>query len=753
MSDARRPEPAAENAGDAASDPHAPATRPTPSRPGPLAAWMHRSPHGSVEHTEAPSGESTAASRDAKEPPQPRRAADTTFDYAPVGIMHLDKRGEPTRVNQELCELLGLAARDLIGRPLAAALHPDDAARCTSGLHRLVTGRSASFVLEQRMRRREGDWLWTQMNLAIVPGREGAEDYVLAVVTDISRQKRAEETARQTNERLDFVINRAPLVLWAIDRHGIFTMSRGAGLMALGLGAGDAVGRSVFEMYGEFPDLVANIRRGLGGETLSFVARIGALAYDVFLMPIRDELGEINGVIGVGTDMTTRQRYADELAHRAEFDRILSGISSRFINCEIPEVDPVIRAAIEEVGTVCRVDRDYVFQLREDGAADMTHEWCAPICGPIAPRFQGFRLDKEVAWLAQSLAKLEAVHVPKVGDLPRKAQAERKRLEARGVKSLLVVPMAIRGRLVGFVGFERLEINKAWTDEEIVLLTLFGEILANALEHKRNRIDLLHARQELESRVAERTAELSAANVSLRQQIAERRRVESDLRGQQQLMEQLLAAHERDRQLVAYEIHDAIVQDIAAAMMHVEAYHDACRSAPGAVQQRHDDAVQRAIALLRSTIDESRRLISGLRPPIIDEMGVVAAIEYLVGEQPRGGSVPVTFSHDVRFERLAPLLEGGIYRIVQEALANVQRHSAAPRAEVRLWHEDDRVYLEVRDWGVGFDPNQVTEHRLGLRGIRERARLLRGNAEVDSAPGKGTAIRVSLPIAPSMTFQ
>lgn len=700
--------------------------------------------------------DAAAASREPKELPARTShvAADATFDYAPVGIMHLDKRGEPTRVNQELCELLGLSARDLLGRPLAAVLHPDDAARCTSGLHRLVSGRSASFVLEQRMRRRDGDWLWTQMNLAIVPGRNGADDCVLAIVTDISRQKRAEETARQTNERLDFVINRAPLVLWAIDRHGAFTMSRGAGLMPLGLNSGDAVGRSIFEMYRDFPELIAHVRRGLGGETLSFSARLGAPAYDVFLMPIRDELGEINGVIGVATDVTTRQQYADELAHRAEFDRILSGISSRFVNCEIPEVDPVIRAAIEEVGTFCLIDHVYVFQLRDDAAADMTHEWCAASCGPIAPRFQGFRLDKEVAWLAQSLAKLEAVHVPKVADLPRKALAERKRLEARGVKSLLVVPMAIRGRLVGFVGFERLDVEKAWTDEEIVLLTLFGEILANALEHKRNRLDLLRARQELESRVAERTAELSNANISLRQQIAERRRVESDLRGQQQLMEQLLAAHERDRQLVAYEIHDAIVQDVTAALMHVEAYYDACKATSQcAAQRQHETAAERAIALLRSTIDESRRLISGLRPPIIDEMGVVAAIEYLVGEQPRGGSVPVTFSHNVRFDRLAPLLEGGIFRIVQEALANVQRHSAAPRAEVRLWHEDDCVYVEVRDWGVGFDPNQVTEHRLGLRGIRERARLLRGSADVDSAPGKGTSVRVSLPIAPSMTFQ
>ena len=184
-----------------------------PPRPG-LVHWR-RERHvrrRAVEPTDGDSKPPDAAARSGTEPAAspPRTAVDTTFDLAPVGIMHLDKRGEPTHVNPELCELLGLSPRDLIGRPLSAVLHAADAAHCTNGLHRLITGRSASFVLEQRMRRRDGGWLWTQMNLAIVPGRDGADDYVLAIVTDISRQKRAEETARQTNERLDFVINRVP---------------------------------------------------------------------------------------------------------------------------------------------------------------------------------------------------------------------------------------------------------------------------------------------------------------------------------------------------------------------------------------------------------------------------------------------------------------------------------------------------------------------------------------------------------------
>ena len=101
----------------------------------------------------------------------------------------------------------------------------------------------------------------------------------------------------------------------------------------------------------------------------------------------------------------------------------------------------------------------------------------------------------------------------------------------------------------------------------------------------------------------------------------------------------------------------------------------------------------------------------------------------------------------MQFERLEPLLEATIYRIVQQAINNIQRHSRAERAEIRLTQQGDWIHLEIQDWGIGFDPSSVSEDRFGLQGIRERARLMRGRAVIDSAPGKGTQINVDLPVA------
>jgi signal transduction histidine kinase len=230
--------------------------------------------------------------------------------------------------------------------------------------------------------------------------------------------------------------------------------------------------------------------------------------------------------------------------------------------------------------------------------------------------------------------------------------------------------------------------------------------------------------------------------VGLALDVTKQKQAEEQLLNQQHLMEEMLHSHERDRRLVAYEIHDGPVQLATGAAMHLDAVLQAGQIPAG--QPR--DELEVASGLVRDAINEARRLISGLRPPILDELGVVAAIEHLIRGRPAGGpSIECTVQ--VRFDRLEPLLEGTIYRIVQEAVANVTQHSKSDRAEIRLVQSDDRIHLEIRDWGVGFDPARIEGKRFGLRGIRERARLLRGRAIIDSVPGKGSRVFVDLPVA------
>jgi PAS domain S-box-containing protein len=211
---------------------------------------------------------------------------------------------------------------------------------------------------------------------------------------------------------------------------------------------------------------------------------------------------------------------------------------------------------------------------------------------------------------------------------------------------------------------------------------------------------------------------------------------------EQRLLRQLLELHERERQLIAYEIHDGFAQQLTGALYRLQGFRETLARDPVRAWQDFDSAAR----LLARAIDEARRLISGLRPPILDESGIVEAIEYLIYERRKEGGPAIEFDHDVACQHLAPPLENAVFRIVQESLTNACRHGRSDRIRVELVERDGRIHIDVRDWGVGFDPNAVTERQFGLQGIRERVRLLDGRVTIESAPNEGTHIAVELPM-------
>jgi PAS domain S-box-containing protein len=225
--------------------------------------------------------------------------------------------------------------------------------------------------------------------------------------------------------------------------------------------------------------------------------------------------------------------------------------------------------------------------------------------------------------------------------------------------------------------------------------------------------------------------------------VSERKRSEDALRQERDRLGRLLDMHERDRKLVAYEIHDGFVPPLTAALMQLEGHWRELKAGPSPAS---DESCCTAIRLLRDAIADARRLMGGLRPPVLDEFGVIAAITSLVECCRSDGSPEIVFVHNNRLDRLAPPLETAVFRIVQEGLANALRHSGSSRVRIRLDGRENRLRIEVQDWGAGFDPSLVEGGRFGLEGIRERARIFDGRATIDSAPGRGTRITVELPL-------
>jgi signal transduction histidine kinase len=233
--------------------------------------------------------------------------------------------------------------------------------------------------------------------------------------------------------------------------------------------------------------------------------------------------------------------------------------------------------------------------------------------------------------------------------------------------------------------------------------------------------------------------DLAEVNRCLRHEIRERKHVEKSLRDENRHLRYLLKLLERDRQLISYEIHDGLVQQLAGAIMHFEALG----LREGIDRQQ---AVKSGVQLLRKSLQEARQLIHGLRPPILEEHGVVAAIDDLVSQSSGENQPAAEFLHKLAFDRLPPVLENAIFRIVQESLTNACRHSQSERVRITLADRSGEIRITVRDWGVGFDFRRVAEGHFGLAGIKERARLFGGSAIIRSSPGKGTRIVVVLPM-------
>lgn len=232
------------------------------------------------------------------------------------------------------------------------------------------------------------------------------------------------------------------------------------------------------------------------------------------------------------------------------------------------------------------------------------------------------------------------------------------------------------------------------------------------------------------------------ALVAIVRDITERKLAREALHRERQNLWHMLRSSDHERQLIAYEIHDGLAQQLAGALLQFQSYEYQ--------KDRHSDRARENFAAgleaLRQAHFEARRLISGVRPPILDEYGIDAALAHLANEKSLTAAARIEYESEVDFDRLAPILENTIYRIAQEALTNACQHSGGAEVRMSLVQLGDTVQLEVGDTGAGFDPETAVEHRFGLKGIKERTRMLGGQLIIDSAPQMGTTIRVVLPL-------
>jgi signal transduction histidine kinase len=203
----------------------------------------------------------------------------------------------------------------------------------------------------------------------------------------------------------------------------------------------------------------------------------------------------------------------------------------------------------------------------------------------------------------------------------------------------------------------------------------------------------------------------------------------------------MLEVQERERQSLARELHDQIGQDLAAIQIALQAIRDRVPSAKVAAK------LDEGLGTVGRTIEKVQRLALELRPSLLDDLGLVAALRWLLEQHGERAGYRTGFSAEPPEARLPPEIEIACFRIAQEALTNVDLHARARNVAVSLRYDDRGLALSIRDDGDGFDPGELRSRRvpganLGLLGMEERAVLAGGTLELRSAPGQGTTIDV-----------
>jgi two-component system, NarL family, sensor histidine kinase DevS len=316
--------------------------------------------------------------------------------------------------------------------------------------------------------------------------------------------------------------------------------------------------------------------------------------------------------------------------------------------------------------------------------------------GDVAPGLLGRTVDARDSLASAALRTSSTLRLE---DGPNRARFERHGLGRLGfyANAGLVVPLIFRGKSHGvLIAVDRLKDGPTFTADDQRLLEAFAVSAATAIATARS--------VELE-RVSQR-----------------------------------IAAAENERARWARELHDETLQNLGALRIGLAAHLR--KGDPDTLKE----VVQHAVAALESEIANLRSLITDLRPPTLDDLGVQAAIEVLA-DRARQDGIEGELRIDLRSrerEGHPSELETALYRITQEALTNARKHGGARRVEIEIRTYDGWIHLAVCDDGSGFDPGRKTTG-FGLHGMRERAELLGGILTINSAPGEGTEITANLP--------
>ncbi len=627
-------------------------------------------------------------------------------EQSPSIVMITDTQGMIEYVNPKFEQIMGYSPEEIIGTDATTLgkLAPDELQRMWDTLRSGEEWRGEFYN-----KKKNGDHYWEHASISSVRNSEGVITHFIKVAEDVTEKKRAEEISEEKN-KLQNYLDIAGVVLVVIDADQKVTLINRKGCQVLGYDEEEIIGKNWFDTF---------IPKAVRDKVKSAFAILMSGDIDPaehFENPVLTKAGEERFI-----------EWHNSVLRNAN-GRIIATLSSGEDITERKRADEKLRESEEKFRSVAQSAKEAIVSINAQGniifwnhGAELIFEYSAQ----------------------------EVAGKPLTVIMPERFRED----HTRAMNRLLTgEDSIILDRTIEMVGIRRdgtelpieLSIARWSTKEEGVFFT---GIIRDITSRKQTEEALQRAYGELERRIEERTLELSRANAALKQEIAVRKSAEEALTRSREelrnLTSYLQSAREEERRCIAREIHDELGQTLTALKMDLSWLKGRLPKAAGELP----DKTHSMMELVDDTIHTIRKISTALRPVLLDDLGLTAAIEWQAGEfQKRTG---IRCSTDLISDDIPVVPDSAlaVYRIFQEALTNIARYAEATRVDVTLKVSDGTLVLHVQDNGKGITENQIADPRsIGLIGMRERARAMGGVIHIHGAQAQGTTITVNIPL-------
>lgn len=634
------------------------------------------------------------------------------FENANDAIFRMSLDGLHLQVNRKAAELLGYQQDELVGMTYHDIVDPRETQDAEGKFKALLAGQTLPSY-ERSFRTKEGDVLPVEINVTLVQDVEGDPKFILSIVRDIRERKLAEEALRESEAKFRSIFESSPLGKhhYQLEPEGrlVFMEANPAADEILGVDHNKLVGSTIEEAFPEISatEVLEQFRR---------LAESGGTWSTDQLLYQGDEISGVFEVHGFQTspgrmvaafiDITNRKRAEETILRLAkQRQRLLQVSQSMLSTLALDEVMDQILVTLQDI---LSYDLCSIYMLDQEAgllrpSKIAGHEYVSDSLGEW-PIQLGQGIAGEVAQSGQGEMVNDA-HLDPRSLYPDGAEIER--------EHLISIPVRVQEETLGVFNVGRIQASP-FTEEEFELVQLFTAQAAIAIHNAQLYSELEQQREQLRT-----------------------------------LTRRLVNAQEEERKDLARELHDRVGQSLTAIDFNLNLISSQLpEDSPASEQIRLQ--VDASLALLTQTAELIRDVMANLRPPVLDDYGLMAALDWF-GNQfvtPRG----IIFTMDGRepAPRLAPPVEVVFFRIAQEAISNVIRHAQATTLTIQLESDRDQdiVRMIIADDGAGFVPENRAgpsdRQSWGLIGMAERAEAVGAQYRIESIPGQGTQVIVEI---------